>query len=576
MSYTLTTDIAEAILEGFDKHYRLFRGASRTARERFERADWAEGREASKTRIEMYDQRVREAVLNVRERFPAAGADESLWPHIKAAFIGLLYDHHQPECAETFYNTVACRVLDRRYFNNQYIFWRPAVSTEHLDDQTPTYRCYYPGDGELRVTFREILQGLGLKNPFENLERDLGWIGLATAGKFPEGAERRPNFQLQVLTSLFFRNKAAYVVGRAQNGNDIFPFVLPLLQTPAGKLYVDTVLAETRHIGRLLSLARAYFMVDMEVPSAYVDFLQTLLPTRPKAELYTLVGLQKQGKTLHYRDLHRHLLHSTDKFVLAPGTRGMVMMVFTLPSFPYVFKVIRDWFSPPKDTDPETVRGRYLLVKYHDRVGRMADTLEFSDVAFPKDRFHPSLLEEFARIAPSSLQTDGDRYVIKHLYVERRLIPLDVYLTGADEGRLREGIEEYGNSVKDLASANIFPGDLLLKNFGMTRYGRVVFYDYDEVAYLTDCNFRALPSATRNEEELSSEPWFSVGAHDVFPEQFPTFLFPPGRARDLFMEMHGELADPGFWISKQERIRQGIQDDVFPYPEGIRFKNRFP
>jgi isocitrate dehydrogenase kinase/phosphatase len=313
----------------------------------------------------------------------------------------------------------------------------------------------------------------------------------------------------------------------------------------------------------------------MEVPSAYVEFLQSLLPTRPKAELYTLVGLQKQGKTLHYRDLHRHLLHSTDQFVLAPGTRGMVMMVFTLPSFPYVFKVIRDWFSPPKDTDEETVRDRYLLVKYHDRVGRMADTLEFSDVAFPKDRFSAELLGEFARIAPSRLESDGDRLVIKHLYVERRLIPLDVYLTGADETRMREGIEEYGNAVKDLASANIFPGDLLLKNFGMTRYGRVVFYDYDEVVYLTECNFRRMPTSSSNEEELSSEPWFSVGPHDVFPEQFPTFLFPEGRAREIFMELHGELADPAFWISKQERIRQDIKDDVFPYPESVRFSNRF-
>ncbi|MGQ0506790.1 MAG: bifunctional isocitrate dehydrogenase kinase/phosphatase [Myxococcaceae bacterium] len=574
MSYTLTTDIAETILEGFDKHYRIFRDAARAAKDRFERADWNAAVEAVAKRLRMYDDRVREAVENVRERFPAAGADESLWPHIKLSFIGLLYNHRQPECAETFYNSVACRVLHRRYYNNENIFWRPAVSTEHLDGEKPTYDCYYPPGAELKGTFRQILRDCRLRNPFQDLDRDLGFITATVAEFLPDPKDRRPNFQIQILSSLFYRNKAAYVVGRALNGNDVFPLILPLLQDEQKRLYVDTVLTDPSHVGRLLSLARAYFMVDMEVPSAYVEFLQSLVPTRPKAELYTLIGLQKQGKTLFYRDLQRHLIHSSDQFVLAPGVKGMVMIVFTLPSFAYVFKVIRDWFSPPKESDEAAVREKYLLVKHHDRVGRMADTLEFSEVAFPRDRFDPALLEEFERLAPTQIERDGDNVVIKHLYVERRLVPLDMFLATADEAQTREGISEYGYAVKDLASANIFPGDLLLKNFGMTRYGRVVFYDYDEIAYLTDCRFRQLPSASNDHEETSGEPWYSVDAHDIFPEQFPTFLFPPGKNKDLFMEMHGELADPRFWISRQERLRAGYQESVFPYPEEIRFKNR--
>ncbi len=572
---TDTRAIARTILDGFDKHYRLFREISAAAKGRFERAEWAQGWEIGRARIQMYDQRVVEAVDALSLRFPTAGKDETLWPQVKLAYIELLYEHRQPECAETFYNSVACRVLHRRYYRNEYVFWRPAVSTEHLDGDSPAYRCYYPAQSSIAQAFRELITAFGLKNPFQDLDRDIANLGRVVEERFPMPWTSQDNFQIQVLSSLFYRNKAAYLLGRAVNGNQEFPFVVPILQDDQGRLFLDALLINAEHIGRLFSLARAYFMVDMEVPSAYVSFLKALMPNRPMAELYTLVGLQKQGKTLFYRDLQTHLRHSTDSFVVAPGTRGMVMVVFTLPSFPVVFKVIRDWFTPPKDTDQKSVKASYLLVKYHDRVGRMADTLEYSNVAFPLNRFEPALLEELQRLTGTSLQIEGEQLVIKHLYIERRMIPLDIYLQTADEGHAREAIREYGNAVRELAGANIFPGDLLLKNFGVTRFGRVVFYDYDEICYLTDCNFRRLPTASSYDDEMSGEPWFSVGPHDVFPEQFPQFLFAPGKGRDTFMELNGDLVDPAFWIAQQERIAAGFREDIFPYPTNLRFCERF-
>ncbi|WP_394823098.1 bifunctional isocitrate dehydrogenase kinase/phosphatase [Pendulispora albinea] len=564
--------IARAILDGFDKHYRLFRETTGRAKERFERADWAGGRAAAVARIDMYDQRVREAVITLAERFPDLGLDDTLWQSIRTSFIALLHDHKQPECAETFYNSVASRVLDRRYHRNEYIFSRPAVSTEHLDGDEPTYRSYYPDD--LASTFRHILQSFDLKLPFQDLERDIRYILRAVAEHFPEGWERQPNFQVQVLRSLFFRNKAAYIVARVINGNALIPFVVPILRDEGGSIFVDALLLDGKSIGRVLSLSHVYFMVDMEVPAAYVSFLESVVPSRPRADLYTLVGLQKQGKTLFFRDMQQHLKHSTDKFVLAPGTKGMVMLVFTLPSLPCVFKVIRDWFEPPKDTDRNNVLDRYQLVKHHDRVGRMTDALEYTHVALPRDRFSKSLLDEIARLASSSVIFDGDRIVFEHVYVERRLIPLDVYLKDLDEPHLHDAIREYGEAVKDLARANIFPGDLLTKNFGVTRYGRVVFYDYDEISYLTDCRFRRMPTPRDDDEEMSGEPWFTVEPNDVFPEQFPTFLFPEGRARDIFLAEHRELADARFWAERQEHIREGHEEEVFPYGESQRFANR--
>jgi len=373
---TLSTDIAQAILDGFDRHYSLFRETSRLARGRFERAEWSAVVEAQRERIGMYDVRVAEAVEAVTSRFPDAGREETLWRRIKVEFIGLLYEagHKQPECAETFFNSVARRLLDRRYYSNTFIFGRPAMSTEHLDGDEPAYRAYYPESDDLTGAFRAILAGFRLRNPFQDLERDLAHVGRAIRERFPDGWNHHRNFQIQMLASLFFRNKAAYAIGRVINGSNTFPVVVPILQDDAGHLYVDTILLDEITVGRVLSLGRSYMMVDMEVPSAYVDFLASIAPDKPKAELYTLVGLQKQGKTLFFRDLQQHLRHSSDTFVLAPGTKGMVMVVFTLPSYPYVFKVIRDAFEPPKDSDRATVEAKYDFVKQLDRVGRMADT----------------------------------------------------------------------------------------------------------------------------------------------------------------------------------------------------------
>jgi isocitrate dehydrogenase kinase/phosphatase len=314
----------------------------------------------------------------------------------------------------------------------------------------------------------------------------------------------------------------------------------------------------------------------MEVPAAYVSFLRQLMPKKPRAEMYMTVGLAKQGKTLFYRDLFYHLKHSSDNFVVAAGIKGMVMLVFTLPSFPYVFKVIRDRFAPPKEMDRQTVKDKYQLVKYHDRVGRLADTLEYSLVALPLDRFDARVLEELKAEAASNIEFEDDKVIIKHVYIERRMQPLNLYLEEAgldgDAQRLRGALREYGNAIKELAGAGIFPGDMLLKNFGVTRHNRVVFYDYDEIAYMTDCNFRRIPPPRSYEDEMAAEPYWSVGPNDVFPEQFEKFLVTCEPSRAVFLEQHADLMDPAFWRGKQERIRAGLEEDVFPYPEESRFK----
>jgi isocitrate dehydrogenase kinase/phosphatase len=595
---TVAYDIAKAMMDGFNRHYKLFRTESARAKHRFETADWHGQQRAQRERIEFYDLRVREASMRLEREFKAGEQGMEIWQQIKLHYIGLLVDHHQPELAETFFNSVTTKILHRSYFQNDFIFVRPAVSTEYIenDESTvrPTYRSYYPTRESMADTLQRMVEDFDLRKPFDDLPRDAGYVAGAMLDRLVD-AKLRANFQIQVLTGLFFRNKGCYIVGKLINGFSEFPFALPVLHNKAGvALAIDAALFGEDDLLMLFSFARAYFMVDMEIPSAYVQFLRSMMPRKPRNEIYNALGLAKQGKTLFYRDFLHHLRHSTDKFRIAPGIKGMVMLVFDLPSFPYVFKVIKDFYPPPKDTTREQIKGKYRLVKQHDRVGRMADTLEYSEVGFPRDRFDDTLIAEIEKFAPSQLEIsdrDGDgtlEVVIKHLYIERRMIPLNIYLQEAfDAGgtdpanttpaaaRAREQIErgviEYGKAIKDLVSANIFPGDMLWKNFGITRQTKVVFYDYDEIEYITDCTFRRVPQPRNEEEEMSGEVWYTVGPKDVFPETFGPFLLGNDFVREVFMKHHADLLDVAFWQSHKERIAAGYVHDVFPYDRDQRF-----
>jgi isocitrate dehydrogenase kinase/phosphatase len=566
--------VAQAILDGFNRHYRLFRQYSREGKECFEHADWKRAAQVSRERIQGYERRVQETVRKIHEVYPEAARHSEIWPRIKMVFIGKLMNHLQAECAETFYNSVACRVLHRDYYKSEYIFWRPAISTEHLEGSSPTYRSFYPGSDGLRRSLLEILTHFGLANPFENLRRDARCLQREILKSRPTNWKAQPNFQIQVLDSLFFRNKAAHIVGRVINGESVQPFVVPLLQNARREVFADTLLIRQKEVAILFSFSRTYFLVDMEVPSAYVAFLLSIMPRKSVVDLYAMLGLQKQAKTLFYRQLQHHLSHSRDNFQVAPGVRGMVMLVFTLPSFQFVFKLIKDRFDPPKTSSRKDVKEKYLLVKHHDRAGRLADTLEYSNVAIPVDRIDPVLMKQLRDEAASSIEIDGDMLVIRHIYIERRMEPLDNYLAQATTNQRIRAIREYGNAIRDLAGANIFPGDMLKKNFGVTRLGRVVFYDYDEICYITECNFRKVPPARDYDDMMSDTPWYSVEEHDVFPETFGPFFFSDPKDMAYFKRDHKDLMDPAWWKQVKDNILNGSQQDIFPYAVKKRFRNR--
>ena len=577
------TAIALAILDGFDNHYRRFRYVAQQAKALFENGNWHAIRERARERIDFYDRRVTEAAAVIERNFDLDSLTDAerdaLWQAVKQSFVASLADHRQPECAETFFNSVCTKLLHRDYFHNRFIFVRPGVATEYMDSDPPSYRSYYPASDGLKKVLRKIIIDFGLACPWEDVERDIRRVvravieahGAGTAFKRPWHIE--PDFQLQILSNLFFRNKGAYIVGRVINGTRITPVAVPILHNSDGALYIDTALFTADLMTVLFSFTYAYFLVDMEAPAAYVDFLRSILPGKPSSELYTSVGLAKQGKTLFYRDFLHHLKHSGDQFVTAPGIKGLVMTVFTLPSYPYVFKLIKDVIPHPKDTDRPQVMAKYRLVKLHDRVGRMADTWEYSQVTLPRSRFSPTLLRELLADCASIIQVDDETVLIEHVYIERRMTPLNIYLTHATDEELEHAIFEYGNAIKELAAANIFPGDMLYKNFGVTRLNRVVFYDYDEIEYMTDCEFRRVPQARHHEDEMASEAWYAVDKRDMFPENWGPFLLGDARIRAAFLKHHADLLDSDFWNTRKRQIQAGRFEDVFPYPATMRFSN---
>lgn len=568
----LSRAVAETIIAGFNRHYFMFRAYSAKAKGLFEIGDWRGMQALVTNRMRMYDDRVQEAVNALRRDFSSTLLNERVWQEAKSHYIALLVNHKRPELAETFFNSVSTKILDKRYYKNQFIFVRPAISTEYIESESGAFRPYYPQNAGIGKSIKEMLLSFDWKLPFADVNRDA--INILRAAKKHFGDDWPPselNLHLQALRSPFYRNKCAYIFGKIVNGHNAHPFALPVVHKDRGSLAVDAALFDAKQISVLFSFARAYFLVDMEVPSAYINFLQSIMPTRTKGDLYNMVGLGKQTKNIFWREFITHLSYSKDKFIAAPGVEGLVMLVFTLPSFPYVFKAIKDTFGPNKEFGPQYVRDKYQLVKRHDKVGRMADTLEFSNVAIPLDRFDEKLLRQIKTLLSGQIEFDDGLLILKHIYIERRLKPLNIYLKNAAPKLRQAAIVDYGYALKELASANIFPGDMLFKNFGVTRYGRIIFYDYDEIEYMTDCNFRDIPEPPYPEYELSGEPWYPVNKGDVFPEEFGSFLLGEPDVRDVFLKHHADLLTAAYWNKLKENILRGVIVDFYPYPQSCRF-----
>ncbi|MCH8552425.1 MAG: bifunctional isocitrate dehydrogenase kinase/phosphatase [Natronospirillum sp.] len=568
----LDREIARQILAGFDHHYDRFRAITQQAQDRFERADWKAAQADHKARINLYDDSVNLAVAALRKAHPCMETvDADLWRGVKKQFRRQMMQHRQPELAESFYNSVFCQVFERQYYRNEFIFVESYADDLLAVRDSHAYTSYYPRMDGFEANIHDILHSFSLNQPFEDLDRDIERLRDSFYKQSAVDIKPEDNLRIDILDKLFLRNKAAYVVGRIVSKEATQPCVVPLLINDQQQIYIDALLMDPSDVSIVFGFARSYFMVDAEEPFAYVRFLSEIMPHKRKSELYNALGLHKHGKTVFYRDLLHHMQETADQFVVAPGIEGMVMAVFTLPSYPYVFKIIKDRFAPSKYNTKAGVKEKYQLVKQHDRAGRMADTLEYRHVALPRHRFSDELIDHLLEVAPAEVGIEGDDVTIGHLYIERRMTPLNIYLDQATPDQARAAMLDYGLAIKEIAGTNLFPGDMLHKNFGVTRVHRVIFYDYDEVCYLDECNFRRIPEAVTPEQEMASEPWYSVHPSDVFPEEFGPFLLGGNPAREAFQEVHGDLLTQEYWQTLQQRLADGHLEDVFPYHENKRF-----
>lgn len=561
-----TQQIAYEILKGFERSFRHYSRVTTGAKERFESSQWQEVQKASKQRISLYEKSLSETVANLYEIFLPHQKDLAFWQELKTCFVLQLDNHPQFELAETFYNSVIGRIFHHQKIDNSVMFVLPS-------------RCYLAGldrnkviktfatDGSVKSTLRQLISYYRFNVPFEDLQRDLRTLTSEIKQRLSHD-ELLHVQRVEMLTAEFYRGRASYLVGRICFEDGYMPFVVALLLNDDGELYVDTLLTERRDLSVLFGFARAYFMVDTQYPAEVVAFLKELLPNKKYFELYTSLGFYKHGKTVFYRDFLQHLDGTEDQFEIAPGIRGLVMMCFHLPSYGVVIKIIKDEFAESKKVSRQDVIDCYKLVKTHDRIGRMADTHEFTNYRLPRNRIKLALLEELLATCGNSIELSDDEILIKHLYIERKMTPLNIYLAKeTDPVRIRSAINELGLTIKQIAAANIFPGDMLHKNFGITRHGRVIFYDYDEICYMSERNFRALPQS----DDPYAMDFMSVGPTDVFPQQFEHFIVGKRALKMIFKELHADLFTPEYWQKIQKEVASGDIIHVTPYPEEAKF-----
>ncbi len=569
-------ETARTMVAAFDDYHARFRDLTARARVRFERREWHGAQADAAARLALYRSAVDACVATLRAAPGTAAVPSDAWGAVRNEHAALVAGRGDAELAQTFFNSVTRRYLhvvgvDPRveYLRPGTLAARPAAEpSAAAAADTPLLDRYALDQESTATMIARVLKRVGWDAPWRDLAADataaarvLDDASQVVWGRRAEGAEMLP--------AVFYRNKGAYLVGRLTCGREIIPLVLAVVHHDDG-IAVDAVLPTADETSVVFGFSRSYFHVEVSRPSALVAFLSSLMPQKRIDELYTAIGYNKHGKAELFRTLDAHLRTGTPRFARAEGDEGLVMTVFTLPTLNVVFKIIKDTFGQPKRTTRRAVMEKYHLVFLRDRVGRLADAQEFEDLELPRGCFPDDLLHHLLHVAPRTVRDLGRSIVLHHLYTERRVTPLNVFLRAADDAHAANAIIDYGNAIKDLAAAGIFTGDMLLKNFGVTRHGRVIFYDYDELTLISDCRFRRIPVARDPSDELSAEPWFYVADNDVFPEEFASFLVPPGRLRDTFLAHHADLLDVDFWIAMQERQARGDLVDIFPYRQERR------
>ncbi len=562
--------LANRIFEGFLSYIERFNTYTRLAPLYFAQRNWQAMQLNHRQRLRLYKDVLFQLVKVFQQILATDSDNRAIWAAIRDEYQQLIEARPDVELAETFFNSVFRKTFPNNPLDETLMYVMEGYNSCEVRE-TSELLYTYPAELGLENIMRQILADFDFGSPYMDEEQDVQFLVEGVKNVILSRYQVEVGTKTQLLKPVFYRNKAAYLIGRTYVGKKWMPFIIPFMHGPKG-IYVDTLIFDPNLMSHLFSFTRSYFMVEAEVPSQIIGFLSSVIPHKKIHELYNAIGFNKHGKTLFYRDFLHHLKNSSDQFVVAPGIKGMVMTVFALPSLNIVFKLIKDHFEPPKNMTRQEVREKYKLVSLHDRVGRMADTHEFEYFKIPLDRVSPELVKELRNTVNSLLQITDGQLIIKHLYTERKMIPLNIFLETCSTAEGLLAVEDYGRAILQLAQANIFPGDMMTKNFGLTRQKRVIFYDYDEIELLEEMNFREKPKAETYEQIYASEPWYDIHRNDVFPEDFRRWMIGRADIKPHFLEYHQDLFDHNYWNSLKHRIQSGELIHAFPYPEEIRFR----
>lgn len=570
MDNKLISDIVKTMVNGYDAYIGDFKQITRRIPENFKNRDWQQLHANHRKRLRLYKDQLHDIINSCRVLLKEQSGKKEAWVKIRESYFQAIAAKKDRELAGTFFNSVFRKVFPGKVIDETLMFYDLSGSDDLEPIDESLFRNY-PAQMELYEAFTRILEDFDFGVPYYQKEKDITFLVESVKQVILSRYKATKETTTQVLRDVFYRNKAAYLIGRTYLGNKWMPFIIPFLHNEKG-VFVDTLIFDPNIMSGIFSYTRSYFMSPIAIPSQTVKFLQSVIQHKQPYELYNAIGFNKHGKTAFYKDFTNHLKQSKDNFILAEGIKGMVMTVFTLPSSNIVFKLIKDHFEPPKNMTRQQVKEKYKLVGLHDRVGRMADTHEFENFRLPLNRIDPLLMKELKTNVNSLLSIDGETLVIKHLYIERRLRPLNLYLETCSLEEAKHAVDEYAQAILQMAQANIFPGDMMTKNFGVTRQNRVIFYDYDEIEFLHTMHFRAKPKPQTYDQIYASKPWYEIKENDVFPEDFKRFMIGRQDVKAYFIENNPELFDPEYWSGIQSKLKRGELIHAFPYPESMRFR----
>ncbi|MEM7027430.1 MAG: bifunctional isocitrate dehydrogenase kinase/phosphatase [Pseudomonadota bacterium] len=562
--FELIAECSQTIYDGFIRYNNAFHRLTRRARTRFEQRDWKGHQQDIVDRVDLYEKSVRRTVLLLRRLLGIHLNEKALWSEIRSYFSERLDEVPDSDFIKTFFNSTTRRIFGTEGLDPkiEFVSTNPAKDM-HLIMSLNLRR--YPYWSSLNAIFETILNDFSFRVPYDDLSLNSKKIAESITAYTEENLSKEVKFiRFEFIDSYFYQAARAYLVGKLLLSDGEIPIVIAFKNEDKG-ISVDAVFMNEMEIGLIFGYTRSYYFADPNSVIGAVHYLKSMLPKKPVDELYTVLGRLRQGKTERHRTFTNHLNNTSDKFIHAEGDTGLVMIVFTLPSYNLVFKVIRDKFGYPKTITKREVISKYKLVSKHDRAGRLIDTQEFMNLEFPLDRFSKELRTELLEGASESIKKEGDKLILQRVYVERRVRPLNLYINEVSDEEASFAIVDYGQAIKDLAQTNIFTGDLLLKNFGVTAHKRVIFYDYDEVSLVTDCNFRDIPEADDFQDEMLADTWYFVGENDIFPEEFIRFLSMNDFLKKEFMKYHKDILTADYWRKIQKTHTSGDVSLVVPY-----------